>query len=183
MITTNDKALYDKLCVLRTHGITKNPEDLKENHGGWYYEMQHLGYNYRLTDIQAALGSSQLNRADENLAIRRKIAKRYDAAFEGTVVTCLKPEQGVGHAYHLYVIKIGNRKEVYDHLRKHKIFAQVHYIPVHLQPYYQDLGFKKGDYPNAEAYYEQCLSLPMYPTLTEEEQAFVIETVLEIAKS
>lgn len=178
MITTNDKALYDRLMVLRTHGITKNPELLEENHGGWYYEMQELGYNYRLTDFQAALGLSQLKRADENLEIRRNIAAVYDQAFEGTKVETLKPAKGIGHAYHLYVIKVKNRKGLYDHLRANNIFAQVHYIPVHMQPYYKQQGFKKGDYPMAESYYDQCLSLPMYPTLTKEEQQYVIDQVM-----
>lgn len=183
MITTNDKELYEKLLILRTHGITKNPKDLQENHGAWYYEMQTLGYNYRITDFQSALGLSQLNRAEENMKIRRAIAMRYDQAFEGTAVRAMRPNTDVGHAYHLYIIEINNRKEVYDYLRAHQIFSQVHYIPVHLQPYYQDQGFKKGDYPLAEKYYDHCLSLPMYPTLTDEEQTYVIETVLKIAKA
>ena len=117
------------------------------------------------------------------MEIRRKIAKKYDKAFKGTAVHPIMPKRNVNHAYHLYVIEIANRKEVYDYLRAHQIFSQVHYIPVHLQPYYQDQGFKKGDYPLAEKYYDHCLSLPMYPTLTDEEQAYVIETVLKIAKA
>lgn len=175
MITTNDKNLYNKLMMLRTHGITKNPDLLHENHGGWYYEMQYLGYNYRLTDFQAALGISQLKRAEQGLERRRAIARKYDAAFENTAIKTLSKHKG--HAYHLYVIKVADRKGLYDHLRKNKIFAQVHYIPVHTLPYYQSLGHDKQSCPNALAYYEQCLSLPMYPTLTDEEQDFVIEQV------
>ncbi len=175
MITTNSKALYDKLQMLRTHGITKSPELLQENHGGWYYEMQELGFNYRLTDIQAALGHSQLERAEENLEKRKKIAARYDAALKDVPdVATPFVAPGTGHAYHLYIIKTSQRKALYDFLREHQIFTQVHYIPVHLQPYYQQMGWKKGDFPNAEQYYEQCLSLPMYPSLTEEEQEYVI---------
>jgi len=180
MITTNDKALYEKLILLRTHGITKNPELLKENHGGWYYEMQELGYNYRIPDMLCALGITQLQRADEGLKKRREIAKRYNAAFAGEVsIEIQNPALQIGHAFHLYIISVKNRLELYNHLREKNIFAQVHYIPVHTMPYYQSLGFKKGDYPLAEAYYEKCLSLPMYPTLTEEEQNYVIKTIKE----
>ena len=181
MITTNSKDLYEKLLILRTHGITKRPELLKENHGGWYYDMVDLGYNYRLTDFQAALGISQLKRAKKGLQKRKAIAKRYDEAFKGSKIVFKQAPSDSSHAYHLYVIQIENRKELYDHLRKHNIFAQVHYIPVHTLSYYQNLGFKKGSCPHAEAYYERCLSLPMYPTLTENEQDFVIEQVKKIS--
>jgi UDP-4-amino-4,6-dideoxy-N-acetyl-beta-L-altrosamine transaminase len=187
MITTNDKALYQKLLLYRTHGITRDPQLLEENHGGWYMEMQELGYNYRIPDMLCALGVSQLKRADAGLARRRGIAKIYDAAFadaEGIEVLQTSPEalQGdseTGHAYHLYVIKVADRKGLYDFLRTHNIFAQVHYIPAHTMPYYRNLGYKKGDFPEAEAYYNECLSLPMYPSLTAEEQEFVIEKVKE----
>jgi dTDP-4-amino-4,6-dideoxygalactose transaminase len=181
MITTNNKELYEQLLILRTHGITKSPDLLEENHGGWYYEMQMLGYNYRITDIQASLGTSQLQRAEDGITRRRAIAKKYDEAFMNTPVRVLNHSDSVGHAYHLYVIQVDKRKELYDHLRSNQIFAQVHYIPVHLQPYYKGQGWKKGDLPQAEAYYEQCLSLPMYPTLTNEEQEFVIKQVLNFS--
>lgn len=185
MITTNNKELYDKLILLRTHGITKDASLYKNNEtdvaqGGWYYEMQELGYNYRITDFQAALGSSQLKRADENLKRRRELAKRYDIAFENSAV--LKPLSKDGNAYHLYVIRIKNRLALYNHLKENQIFAQVHYVPVHLMPYYKEKGFKKGDFPLAEAYYEECLSLPMYQSLTDEDQNFVIETILTFYK-
>jgi UDP-4-amino-4,6-dideoxy-N-acetyl-beta-L-altrosamine transaminase len=182
MITTNDKHLYEKLLLLRTHGITKRPDLLHENHGDWYYEMQELGYNYRITDMQSALGMSQLSRADEGLQKRHQIAQRYDAAFKNSVVKFITPGAGTSHAYHLYVIQVENRKELYDALKKHNIFAQVHYIPVHTMPYYQGLGYKKGSMPKAEKYYEKCLSLPMFPTLTDTEQQYVIDTVLQYAK-
>ncbi len=181
MITTNSKELYDKLLILRTHGITKNPDLMEENHGGWYYEMQMLGYNYRLTDFQAALGISQLKRAAKNLERRREIAKRYDT--ELSELNLIIPSEGYGHAYHLYVVKSKDRKGLYDYLRSKQIFVQVHYIPIHYLPYYKNEGLQKGDYPAAESYYEQCLSLPMYPTLTDEEQGFVIEQVLEFEKA
>ena len=144
MITTNDPALYQKLMILRTHGITKDPLLMEEHHGGWYYEMQQLGYNYRLTDIQSALGLSQLARAEEGVERRRAIAKKYDEAFANQPIRTLAPEAGVGHAYHLYVIHVNNRKELYDALRSRGIYAQVHYIPLHTMPYYRQLGFEPG---------------------------------------
>ena len=183
MVTTNDRALYERLVLLRTHGITKDPALLRQNDGGWYYEMQELGYNYRLTDFQAALGSSQLKRADEGLRRRREIARRYDTAFAGTGVDISIAGNREGHAYHLYIIKVRDRLGLYNHLRKNNIFAQVHYIPVHLMPYYAGLGWKKGDLPAAEAYYEECLSIPMYPSLTDEEQGYVIEEIILYDKS
>ncbi|MEZ5041042.1 MAG: UDP-4-amino-4,6-dideoxy-N-acetyl-beta-L-altrosamine transaminase [Saprospiraceae bacterium] len=175
MITTNRKDLYEKLLVLRTHGITKDPGKLTENHGLWYYEMQELGYNYRLSDINCALGLSQLSRAADGLQKRRALAQAYDLAFEQSAVKPLLPPVDGGHAYHLYIIQTDERKELYDLLRSHGIYCQVHYIPVHLQPYYQQLGWRKGDLPIAEAYYERCLSLPMFPELTAIQQQQIIE--------
>lgn len=182
MITTNNEELYKKLILLRTHGITKNPDLLKENHGGWYYEMQELGYNYRLTDFQAALGVSQLKNAEKWLQKRNQIAEKYDNAFKGTTVKTPGYNANSYHAFHLYIIRVNDRLGLYDHLRANNIFPQVHYIPVHTMPYYQSLGWKKGDMPVAENYYEQCLSLPMFPALTNEEQDFVIEKVLEFTQ-
>lgn len=179
MITTNDEALYNKLMILRTHGITKEPDLLQENHGGWYYEMQQLGYNYRIPDLLCALGLSQLRRADEGIKRRRAIAKRYDEAFEAAGVQHLRHPDDGGHAYHLYIIKVANRKALYDYLRSVGIYAQIHYIPVHTLPYYRSLEEKNIVLPKAEAYYSSCISLPMYPTLTDEEQDFVIEQVLQ----
>lgn len=181
MITTNNEALYKKLLILRTHGITKDPELLNENHGGWYYEMQMLGYNYRLSDMQAALGLSQLKRADSGLRRRREIASKYNEAFENSKIKIQDSLLTTGHAYHLYVIQTENRLGLYNYLRENKIFAQVHYIPVHILPYYKQLGWEKGNFPVAEKYYEKCLSLPMYPTLTEKEQEFVISKIFEFS--
>jgi UDP-4-amino-4,6-dideoxy-N-acetyl-beta-L-altrosamine transaminase len=191
MITTNNKALYEKLLSLRTHGITRNKEQFKNDtqwaagnsfvteteYPGWYMEMQSLGYNYRLTDFQAALGINQIRKADRGLERRKAIAARYQAAFQGEA--WLKGQSGVkeGHAYHLYIIETNNRIGLYNYLRQKNIFAQVHYIPVHLMPYYRMQGFKEGDFPAAERYYSRCLSLPMYPTLSDEEQAYVIEMI------
>jgi len=181
MITTNDTNLYRQLMRLRTHGITKEKDILEENHGGWYYEMHELGYNYRITDIQAALGVSQLDRAKAGVMRRRELAKRYDEAFVGTKIQTIEVPGGVGHAFHLYVIQVDNRKELYDRLREQKIYAQIHYIPVPSLPYYRKQGFSMKDYPNAQKYYEHCISLPMYPSLTDDEQDFVIEQVKTLA--
>ncbi len=194
MITTNNPYLYERLRLLRNHGITKNPSQLTATptessrsdpspfehnipRGGWYYEMQELGFNYRLSDIHASLGLSQLKRAREGLARRRHLARQYDEAFVNSTV--IIPPSSEGHAYHLYVIRTPKRKELYDHLRKHQIYTQVHYIPVHYQPYYQQLGWKAGDFPHTEKWYQHCLSLPMYPTLSDSEQQYVIDRVLE----
>jgi UDP-4-amino-4,6-dideoxy-N-acetyl-beta-L-altrosamine transaminase len=186
MITTNRQDLYRALLLLRTHGITKNPELLHQNPGGWYYEMQTLGFNYRMPDMLTALGISQLDRAQAGLQRRFQLAARYDAAFRHHPdMAILNPKayhpeknQGIDHAYHLYVILVEDRKGLYDHLKAHQIFAQVHYIPVHTMPYYQQLGWQTGDFPLAEQYYARCLSLPMYPSLTDEEQEYVIAQVL-----
>ena len=186
MITTNDEALYQKLLQLRTHGIVKN-NDLytnsielaggKETYPGWYMEMQNLGFNYRLTDFQAALGLSQLSRADFGVQRRREIALNYYNAFKDK--TFIKGQSKVieGHAYHLYIIEVEDRLGLYNYLRNKSIFAQIHYIPCHLMPYYQELGHKTGDFPNAENYYKHCISLPMFPTLSEKEQAYVINEI------
>lgn len=187
MVTTNSEELYRKLLLYRTHGITRDPEVLEENHGGWYMEMQELGFNYRMPDMLCALGISQLQRAAAGLARRKGIARVYNKAFAGTtgINVLVAGPAGVGaaektgHAYHLYVIRVADRKGLYDHLRQHSIFAQVHYIPAHTMPYYRSLGYKKGDFPKAESYYSGCLSLPMYTTLTQEEQEFVIKKVKE----
>ncbi|MHB1105271.1 MAG: UDP-4-amino-4,6-dideoxy-N-acetyl-beta-L-altrosamine transaminase [Lutibacter sp.] len=196
MITTNDEALYEKLLQLRTHGIVKDESKyinspsfasgLEESqyamlnsqaYPNWYMEMQTLGFNYRLTDFQAALGLSQLNRADEGLEKRKQIAQTYLNAFKDK--SFLKGQSGVieGHAYHLYILEVEDRLGVYNYLREHHIFAQIHYIPCHLMPYYKQFGWEEGDMSNAENYYKNCLSLPMYPTLTSEEQQFVIDTI------
>jgi UDP-4-amino-4,6-dideoxy-N-acetyl-beta-L-altrosamine transaminase len=190
MITTNDESLYKKLLALRTHGITKNESEYTNSiefacaqesqslqYPGWYMEMQTLGFNYRITDFQAALGTSQLKRADEGLKKRRSIASIYNDAFNSKLF--IKSQSGIveGHAYHLYIIEVENRLELYYYLRENNVFAQIHYIPCHLMPYYRKLGWKEGDFSYAETYYKGCISLPMYPTLSFEEQNFVIELI------
>jgi UDP-4-amino-4,6-dideoxy-N-acetyl-beta-L-altrosamine transaminase len=176
MVTTNSKEIYDKLNLLRSHGITK--ENMKENHGGWFYEMQDLGFNYRLTDIQSALGITQLAKNDKGVIKRNKIATKYKNAFQGKVKYQSLPE-GSYNAHHLFVIEVEKRKELYAFLRKNGIYSQIHYIPVHTLPYYQEIGYGSADLSNAENYYKHCISLPMYPTLKKEEQDFVIDKVLE----
>jgi len=189
MITTNNEKLYNKLLALRTHGIVKQNMSYTnsiefaagvknaESYPLWYMEMQELGYNYRLTDFQAALGLSQLQRADEGIARRREIASIYQKAFEDK--DFIKRQSGIvtGHAYHLYVIEVDDRLGLYNYLRKNQVYAQIHYIPCHLMPYYRSLGWKEGDLLNAENYYKHCISLPMYPTLTDEEQVHVISLI------
>lgn len=181
-ITTNNKELFDKVSLYRTHGITKDPALLQENHGGWYYEMQELGYNYRITEFQAALGITQLKRLDWSIARRNEIAKKYDEAFANTSIRTPFRASNILHAFHLYIIQVENRKGLYEYLREHKIYSQVLYIPAHTMPYYKNLGWKKGDCPVAEDYYTKCLALPMFPSLTDEEQNWVIEKVLEFVK-
>ena len=178
-ITTNNKELYDKISLYRTHGITKDPALLQENHGGWYYEMQELGYNYRITEFQAALGISQLKRLNWSIERRHEIAKKYDTAFADTSIRTPFRAENITHAFHLYIIQVEKRKELYDFLRQNNIFSQVLYIPAHTMPYYKQFGWKQGDMPVAEEYYSKCLALPMYPSLTEEEQDWVIAKVKE----
>lgn len=189
MITTNNAALYKRLLALRTHGIIKDESrytngvdfacggENSDTYPLWYMEMKELGYNYRITDFQAALGLSQLNRAAEGVERRREIAKTYFESFQDQPF--IKGQSGYveGHAYHLYVIEVEDRKGLYEHLRNHKVFAQIHYIPCHLMPYYRSFGWNEGDSIYSESYYKHCISLPMYPTLSNEEQMYVIELV------
>ena len=183
MITTNSEELYNRLLRLRSHGITRDPRFMHENHGGWYYEMLELGHNYRMTEFQGALGISQLKRADDGLKRRHEIAAKYNEAFQDIkgIKTPIVSDDFF-HAYHLYVIQVEDRKGLYDYLVANNIFVQVHYIPVHLLPYYRQIGWKHGDMPVAEEFYEHCLSLPMYPSLTDEEQEYVIEKVMQFIR-
>ena len=179
MLTTNSKELYDKLMLLRTHGITK--ENIDKNHGGWFYEMQELGFNYRLTDIQSALGITQLAKNKKGIERRNEIAKVYKKAFEGKVKFQSLPENTL-NAHHLFIIEVDQRKEMYDYLHLNNIFAQIHYIPVHTLPYYKKIGYYEANLHHSENYYANCISLPMYPTLSNKEQRFVIEKVLMFLK-
>ena len=176
MVTTNSEDIYNKLSLLRSHGITK--ENMSENHGGWFYEMQELGFNYRLTDIQSALGITQLLKNDDGVVRRNVIAEKYKAAFEGKVKYQNLPN-GSYNAHHLFVIEVSNRKGLYEFLRAQNIFSQIHYIPVHTLPYYKNIGYDSASLSNSETYYSRCISLPMYPSLSNKEQEFVISKVLE----
>ncbi|MFN5984266.1 MAG: UDP-4-amino-4,6-dideoxy-N-acetyl-beta-L-altrosamine transaminase [Fluviicola sp.] len=188
MVTTNSKEVYEKLLIYRTHGITRdfskfknsiefasgNTKNAFDTYPLWYMEMQELGYNYRLTDFQAALGITQLERADEGIKRRREIAKKYTDELNSISGVINTSGFNENHAYHLYILEVENRRELYEYLRAKNIFCQIHYIPVHTMPYYQDQGFKIGDFPHAERYYSRCISIPMFPTLTEEEQTEII---------
>lgn len=175
MVTTNSKELYEKLKMLRSHGITKN--NMSQNDGEWYYEMQELGFNYRLTDIQSALGISQLAKNEKGVEKRNKIAEKYKNAFKNKLKFQDLPK-GFLNAHHLFVLEVDKRKEFYDFLRNNGILAQIHYIPVHQLPYYKNIGYKDAELINAENYYNKCISLPMFPSLTDTEVDFVINKVL-----
>jgi len=188
-ITTNNKKIYEKLLMLRSHGTLKN-DSIKKKHGPWYYEMRELGYNYRITDFQCALGLSQLKKIDKFILRRKEIVKMYNHAFKwNPCFVLLQEKKYVRSSWHLYPIrleaksKIGaKRKSVFNYLRKRNIDTQVHYIPVYWQPYYQQLGYKKGLCPKAEADYEQIISLPIFPNMTDKNVDYVIENILSLIK-
>jgi dTDP-4-amino-4,6-dideoxygalactose transaminase len=160
MITTNSKQLYKKLLTLRTHGITK--EAMSENHGGWFYEMQELGFNYRLTDIQSSLGITQLAKNDAGVLRRNEIANAYKKAFRGKIKFQELPK-GSYNAHHLFVIEVEKREKLYDYLRTHNIYAQIHYIPVHTMPYYKSIGYDDANLNCAENYYSNALACQCIP--------------------
>jgi UDP-4-amino-4,6-dideoxy-N-acetyl-beta-L-altrosamine transaminase len=180
---TNCPQLDKKLRLLRSHGITRDVELMEyPSDCGWYYEQIDLGYNYRMTDIHAALGLSQLNRLHEYVERRHSIASRYDQEFKGINLKTPYRNHTNKSALHLYVIQVepSRHKYIFNNLRESKIGVNLHYIPVHTQPYYQKLGFAWGDFSNSEDYYKKAISLPIFPTLTENEQSYVIETVKKI---
>ena len=184
MAMTNDPELAELMRLDRTHGITRDPARMQhEDAGPWYYEQQRLGFNYRMTDIAAALGLSQLTRIDEFIARRREIAATYDAAFADLPVKTPWQHPDTASAWHLYVIRIDPRRTarthraIFDELRQAGIGVNLHYIPVYRQPYYSKLGIGEGHCPNAEAYYAEAISLPMFPALSGEEQQQVIDAV------
>lgn len=183
MIVTNDEKFYERLKLFRTHGITREEKYLSKNDGPWYYEQIDLGYNYRITDIQCALGVSQMDKLDGFVAKRRTLVERYNKAFENiSEIVTPKQVDGCNNSYHLYVIQVNNRLDVFNKLRAAGIGVNVHYIPVYKHPYYQKNGYDKVYCPNAEDYYEHCISLPLYPKLTIEEQDYVIDKVIDAVK-
>ena len=187
IVTTNNKGFYEKLLMFRTHGITKNKVKLIKNEGSWYYEMQELGYNYRITDFQCALGISQLKKLDKFIKRRREIVRRYNEAFkniEEIIIPYEKPE--IKSAWHIYVIRLkldklkATRKEIFEALRAENIGVHVHYIPVYYHPYYQKLDYQKGLCPKAEKYYEEAITLPLFPKMSDKDVNDVIETVKRV---
>ena len=185
-ITTNSKTLYEKLLILRTHGVVRK-EQAQKREGGWYYEMKELGFNYRITEFQCALGIAQFEKLDDFIWKRRKIAKIYEREFAGNDFFDLPPESNSAKsAWHLYVIRlkdrhVDQRRQFFEKLRKSGIGAQVHYIPVHTQPYYQKhLGYRRGDYPISEDYYKRALTLPLYPKIKKGEVGTVVQTIKKL---
>ena len=184
MVLTNREDLYEKLIRLRTHGITRNPDLMQEeSHGLWYYQQLELGFNYRITDIQAALGASQMQRLDEFVARRRVLAARYNELLQDLPITLPWQHPDTESSWHLYVIRLQLEKinkthrQVFEELRQAGIGVNLHYIPVHTQPYYQKLGFEWGDFPQSEQYYREAISIPLYAGLTQENQDRAIESL------
>ncbi|MFM5539727.1 UDP-4-amino-4,6-dideoxy-N-acetyl-beta-L-altrosamine transaminase [Aeromonas veronii] len=177
-VTTRDQVLADKLRLYRSHGITRDPQALlMPSPGEWYYEQQLLGFNYRLTDIQAALGLSQLSRLDQFITQRRELARRYDSLLSLLPVQPLQQSNNRQSGYHLYVIQVAERDQVFARLRAAGIGVNVHYIPIPAQPYYRGLGHDPADYPGAQAYYQGAISLPLFPALTLSEQQQVVDAL------
>ncbi len=183
MVTTNDEDIAERLKLFRTHGVTRDTSLMRNpSEGGWYYEQVELGYNYRLTDIQAALGTSQMRRIDGFVERRNELAARYAELLSGLPLDVQQVLPAAHSAYHLFVVRLrdesaASRREFFDRLREAGIGANVHYIPVHLQPYYRDLGFGPGDFPVAEAYYRRAVTLPLYPAMTDADQDAVVAAV------
>lgn len=189
MVVTNQDDLYRKLVLLHSHGITRDPLYMEgESHGPWYYEQVDLGYNYRMTDIQAALGLSQLQRIDEFVQRRHYLADRYDRYFLEMPVVPVQQRADIYSAYHLYVIRLQLEKlgkshcQIFTELREKGLLVNLHYIPVHTQPYYKNMGFREGDFPNAEAYYAEAISIPLYYGLSDENQEKVMACISEVVR-
>ncbi len=186
-ILTNDPDLYQRLIRLRSHGITRDPQQMvSESHGPWYYQQLELGFNYRMTDLQAALGLQQLQRLDQFVERRRFLAQRYHQSLADLPLTLPFQHPDTRSSWHLYIIRLKrnqlqkSHREVFEALRTLGIGVNLHYIPVHTQPYYQQLGFRWGDFPNAEAYYQEAISLPLYYGLTLEQQDQVIQALKQV---
>ncbi|TLP42084.1 UDP-4-amino-4,6-dideoxy-N-acetyl-beta-L-altrosamine transaminase [Cohaesibacter sp. CAU 1516] len=181
LATTNDPELAQKMALLRSHGITRDPSLMThESHGPWYYQQVDLGYNYRMTEMQAALGLSQLSRLDEFVARRNVLAKNYGSLLVDLPVKTPVIHREAYSAFHLYVIRLQlnkirrSHKEVFERLRTNGVGANLHYIPIHTQPYYRTLGFSDGDFPLSEQYYNEAISIPLYPGLSKESQSWLV---------
>lgn len=189
MVLTNRAEFAERLRRLRSHGITGDPGQMSiPDTGLWYYQQLELGFNYRMTDLHAALGLSQLARLDAFIARRRQLAARYNDLLVDLAVSLPVAQPGAESAWHLYVVRLklahikSSQTQVFDALRAAGLGVNLHYIPVHLQPYYQESGFKDGDFPEAERYFGEALSLPLYPDLTDEEQIEVVEILRQTLK-
>jgi UDP-4-amino-4,6-dideoxy-N-acetyl-beta-L-altrosamine transaminase len=183
---TNNHKLAERMALLRSHGITRNPEHMSWSADGpWYYQQVDLGFNYRMTELQAALGASQMDRLDAYVTRRHELAARYDLALADLPVLTPWQNPDTYSAYHLYVVRVPavKRRAVFEQLSSAGIGINVHYIPVHTQPYYKQLGFRPGDFPIAENYYAEAISLPLFPTLTEDDQNFVIASLSDALMS
>ncbi len=187
---TNSQKLADKMALYRSHGITRDADKMQnESHGGWYYEQVDLGFNYRMTELQAALGVTQMTRLDDFVSVRHKLAVRYNQLFADFPITLPYQLEGTYSGLHLYVIRLQldkitkTHREVFEALREQGIGVNLHYIPVHTQPYYQDMGFKVGDFPESECYYQEAISLPIFHIMTEKQQDKVVQVLSNILKS
>lgn len=185
--TTNSEELASKMKLFRSHGITRDPKLMKGEHqGGWYYEQVELGFNYRMTELQAALGVSQVSRLHEFVARRNELASRYDELLKDLPLSIPKQIEDSYSGRHLYVIRLNldeitsSHQDVFQLLRQHGIGVNLHYIPVHTQFYYQNLGFKLGQYPKAEEYYKEAISIPLFHTMSEQEQDTVVCTLKKV---
>jgi dTDP-4-amino-4,6-dideoxygalactose transaminase len=184
LATTNDPKLAQRMDLYRSHGITRDASLMDgDSEGPWYYQQVELGFNYRMTELQAALGISQLDRLDDFVSKRNELAQRYDELLEGLPLHTPKQDPKCVSARHLYIVRLdldklrSSRRDIFCALRDAGIGVNVHYIPIHLQPYYQGLGFNKGDFPKAEAFYQQAVSLPLYPNLSETDQDYIVSTI------
>jgi len=193
-VLTNERDYYERLSMFRQHGVTKDIAKFKQNSevtGDWYYEMHGLGYNYRLTDIQCALGISQLTKLDRFIARRQEIVEKYNMAFKESLYL-IRPHMKNDRksAWHLYMLRLQldrmskTRQQIFEELRSLGVGVHVHYIPVHLQPYYRDrFGYKRGDFPEAEAYYDSALTIPLFPAMSDDDYKYVIKNVLKVVES
>lgn len=184
MALTNDLILANKMTKFRSHGITRVPEEMScAPHGPWYYQQLDLGFNYRMTDMQAALGLSQMKRIDDFVSRRHEIAKRYNELLADCWLTLPWQHPDTYSAFHLYIVRLKTKevkfshKEIFERLRSHGILVNLHYIPIYTHPYYEAMGYNRSDFPQAESYYSEAISIPMYATLTESEQQFVVDSI------